>query len=53
MNLKENGLRRLQIAEARIHVKRAMQIIKCYYILQRELRLTMAALADQILFISR
>lgn len=37
-----------KIAEARIHVERAIRRIKCYHILDRELRLTMASLADQI-----
>ena len=35
-------------AESLIHVERAIQRIKCYHILDRELRLTMASLADQI-----
>ena len=42
------GKRSEKIAEARIHVERAIQRIKCYHILDRELRLTMASLADQI-----
>ena len=42
------GKRSEKIAEARIHVERAIQRIKCYHILDHELRLTMASLADQI-----
>lgn len=42
------GKRSEKIAEARIHVERAIQRIKCYHILDRQLRLTMASLADQI-----
>ena len=42
------GKRSEKIAEALIHVERAIQRIKCYHILDRELRLTMASLADQI-----
>ena len=37
------GKRSERIAEARIHVERAMQRIKCYHILDRELRLAMAS----------
>ena len=42
------GKRSEKIPEARIHVERAIQRIKCYHILDRELRLTMASLVDQI-----
>jgi len=42
------GKRSEKIAEAQIHVERAIQRIKCYHILDHELRLTMASLADQI-----
>ena len=42
------GKRSEKVAEALIHVERAIQRIKCYHILDRELRLTMASLADQI-----
>jgi len=37
-----------KIAEARIHVERAMQRIKMYHILGNEFKLSMAHLADQI-----
>ena len=37
-----------KIAEARIHVERAMQRIKMYHILDNEFNLSMAHLADQI-----
>ena len=37
-----------KIAEARIHVERAMQRIKMYHILDNEFKLSMAHLADQI-----
>lgn len=42
------GKRSEKTAESLIHVERAIQRIKCYHILDRELRLTMASLADQI-----
>lgn len=42
------GKRSEKITEARIHVERAIQRIKWYHILDRELRLTMVSLADQI-----
>ena len=45
---KSEGKRSEKIAEAQIHVERAIQRIKWYHILDRELRLTMASLADQI-----
>ena len=45
--LKEGeGKRSEKIAEARIHVERAIQRIKTYRILDREVRLGMAHLAD-------
>jgi len=37
-----------KIAEARIHVERAMQQIKMYHILGNEFKLSMAHLADKI-----
>ena len=37
-----------KIAEARIHVEQVIQRIKCCHVLDRELRLTMASLADPI-----
>ena len=37
-----------KIAEARIHVERAIQRIKCYHVLDHECRLTMASLGDEI-----
>ena len=37
-----------KIAEARIHVERAMQRIKMYHILGNEFKLSMAHLADQV-----
>ena len=47
--LKEGeGKRSEKIAEARIHVERAIQRIKTYRILDREVRLSMAHLAEQI-----
>lgn len=42
------GKRSEKIAEARIHVERAIQRIKTYHILDSEVRLTMAHLAEQI-----
>ena len=44
----EEGKRSEKIAEARIHVERAIQTIKTYRILDREVRLSMAHLAEQI-----
>ena len=47
--LKEGeGKRSEKIAEARIHVERAIQRIKTYRILDREVRLSMAHSAEQI-----
>lgn len=42
------GKRSEKIAEARIHVERAIQRIKTYHILENEVRLSMAHLAEQI-----
>lgn len=42
------GKRSEKIAEARIHIERAIQRIKCFHILDNELRLTMAPIAEQI-----
>ena len=48
--LKEGeGKRSEKIAEARIHVERAIQRIKTYRILDREVRLSMVHLAEQII----
>lgn len=44
----EEGQRSERIAEARIHVERAIQRIKTYHILDNELRLTMFSVAEQI-----
>ena len=44
----EEGKRSERIAEARIHVERAIQRIKTYHILDNEIRLSMAHLAEQI-----
>ena len=45
---KVEGQRSEKIAEARIHVERAIQRIKTYNILNRQIRLSMAHLAEQI-----
>lgn len=45
---KEEGERSEKIAEARIHVERAIQRIKTYHILDNEVRLSMVHLAEQI-----
>lgn len=45
---KEEGERSEKIAEARIHVERAIQRIKTYHILDNEVQLSMAHLAEQI-----
>lgn len=42
------GINSEKIAEARIHVERAMQRIKVYHILHNEFKLSMAHLADQV-----
>ena len=50
--LKEGeGKRSEKIAEARIHVERAIQRIKTHRILDREVRLSMAHLAEQIFIV--
>ena len=45
---KEEGKSSEIIAEARIHVERAIRRIKTFHILDNEVRLSMAHLADQI-----
>ena len=45
---KSEGKRSENIAEARFHVKRAIQRVKTYHILDNEVRLSMAHLAEQI-----
>ena len=45
---KVEGKRSEKIAEARIHVERAIQRIKSYNILNHQVRLSMAHLAEQI-----
>lgn len=45
---KSEGTHSERIAEARIHVERAMQRIKTYHILDNEFKLSMSHLADQI-----